>query len=142
MQVNGSDSVIARVAKLGAMLLGFPNQRSMHACGVIISEEPITNYSALEIKPKGYPIVQFDMHIAEDIGYEKFDILSQRGLGTIASTVELVKRNRGITVDIGQVNSFKADTQCNLNLQVGNTLGCFYIESPAMRGLLKSILMQ
>ena len=139
VQVNGSDSVIARVAKLGAMLLGFPNQRSMHACGVIISEEPITNYSALEIKPKGYPIVQFDMHIAEDIGYEKFDILSQRGLGTIASTVELVKQNRGITVDIGQVNSFKADTQCNLNLQVGNTLGCFYIESPAMRGLLRRL---
>ena len=139
VQVNGSDSVIARVAKLGAMLLGFPNQRSMHACGVIISEEPITNYSALEIKPKGYPIVQFDMHIAEDIGFEKFDILSQRGLGTIASTVELVKRNRGITIDIGQVNSFKADTQCNLNLQVGNTLGCFYIESPAMRGLLRRL---
>ena len=139
VQINGSDSVIAHVAKLGAMMLGFPNQRSMHACGVIISEEPITNYSALEIKPKGYPIVQFDMHIAEDIGYEKFDILSQRGLGTIASTVELVKQNRGITIDISQVNSFKADTQCNFNLQVGNTLGCFYIESPAMRGLLRRL---
>ncbi|WP_430905944.1 DNA polymerase III subunit alpha [Maribacter sp. 2-571] len=139
LQSGGTDSVVDRVAKLGAMLIGFPNQRSMHACGVIISEEPITNFSALEIKPKGFPIVQFDMHIAEDIGFEKFDILSQRGLGTIADTVELVKRNKGISIDIEQVNTFKNDIQCNTNLQIGNTLGCFYIESPAMRGLLRRL---
>ncbi|MBC8769853.1 DNA polymerase III subunit alpha [Arenibacter sp. BSSL-BM3] len=139
LQSGGTDSVVDRVAKLGAMLLGFPNQRSMHACGVIISEEPITNFSALEIKPKGFPIVQFDMHIAEDIGFEKFDILSQRGLGTIASTVELVKENKGISIAIEQVNSYKVDVQCNSNLQIGNTLGCFYIESPAMRGLLRRL---
>ncbi|MCL4144769.1 UNVERIFIED_CONTAM: hypothetical protein GTU68_055121, partial [Idotea baltica] len=139
LQSGGSDSVVDRVAKLGAMLLGFPNQRSMHACGVIISEEPITNFSALEIKPKGFPIVQFDMHIAEDIGFEKFDILSQRGLGTIANTVELVKQNKGISIAIEQVNAFKVDAQCNRNLQIGNTLGCFYIESPAMRGLLRRL---
>ena len=139
VEASGTDSIVEKVAKMGSMLLGFPNQRSMHACGVIISEEPITNFSALELKPKGYPIVQFDMHIAEDIGFEKFDILSQRGLGTIASTVELVKKNKGISIDIGQVNSFKADVKCNLNLQIGNTLGCFYIESPAMRGLLRRL---
>ncbi|MDO6821325.1 DNA polymerase III subunit alpha [Zobellia sp. 1_MG-2023] len=139
LQSSGNDSVIDLVAKLGAMLVGFPNQRSMHACGVIISEEPITNFSALEIKPKGFPIVQFDMHIAEDIGFEKFDILSQRGLGTISSTVELVKRNRGISVDISKIDNFKRDPQCNANLQIGNTLGCFYIESPAMRGLLRRL---
>ncbi|WKX76349.1 DNA polymerase III subunit alpha [Zobellia laminariae] len=138
-QTAGTDSVIQHVAKLGAMLIGFPNQRSMHACGVIISEEPITNFSALEIKPKGFPIVQFDMHIAEDIGFEKFDILSQRGLGTIANTVELVKRNKGINIDIGTIDIFKRDPRCNANLQVGNTLGCFYIESPAMRGLLRRL---
>lgn len=139
LQSGGTDSVVDRVAKLGAMLLGFPNQRSMHACGVIISEEPITNFSAFDIKPKGFPIVQFDMHIAEDIGFEKFDILSQRGLGTIADTVELVKRNKGINIDICEVNTFKIDAQCNTNLQIGNTLGCFYIESPAMRGLLRRL---
>lgn len=135
----GTDSVVDRVAEYGSMLLGFPNQRSMHACGVIISEEPITNFSALEIKPKGFPIVQFDMHVAEDIGFEKFDILSQRGLGTIADTVEMVRRNRGETVDIGDLSLSKNDPLCNSYLQAGNTLGCFYIESPAMRGLLRRL---
>jgi len=136
---KGTDSVVDRVAEYGAMLIDFPNQRSMHACGVIISEEPITRFSALEIKPKGFPIVQFDMHVAEDIGFEKFDILSQRGLGTIADTVELVRSNRGEQVDIGNLALFKKDPRCNAFLEVGNTLGCFYIESPAMRGLLRRL---
>ncbi len=56
----------------------FPNQRSIHAGGVLISEKPITYYSALELPPKGYPTVQFDMYIAEAIGLDKLDILSQK----------------------------------------------------------------
>ena len=133
------DSVIGKVKKYGNMLLAFPNQRSMHACGVIISEEPITHFTALEIKPKGYPIVQFDMHVAEDIGFEKFDILSQRGLGTIASAVQLIEANRGIKVDIKDVTLSKSEERCNRFLEKGDTLGCFYIESPAMRGLLRRL---
>jgi DNA polymerase-3 subunit alpha/error-prone DNA polymerase len=62
----------------------------MHSCGILISEEPITNYTVLEMPPKGFSIV-FDMHIAENIGFEKFDILSQRGIGHI-DTVKLVKK--------------------------------------------------
>jgi DNA polymerase III alpha subunit len=58
----------------------------------LISEEPITNFTALEMPPKGFPIVQFDMHVAESIGFEKFDILSQRGLGTIDDAVKLIKK--------------------------------------------------
>lgn len=61
---------------------------------ILISEEPITRYSALEMPPKGFPIVQFDMHTAEDIGLEKFDILSQRGLGTIKDTVNLIEEKK------------------------------------------------
>ena len=134
-----TDSVIQKVKRYANMLLGFPNQRSMHACGVIISEEPITNFTALEIKPKGYPIVQFDMHVAEDIGFEKFDILSQRGLGTISSAVKLIECNRGIKVNIQDVSLSKNEKKCNSYLEEGNTMGCFYIESPAMRGLLRRL---
>lgn len=136
---EGADSVIQKVQKYGNMLLTFPNQRSMHACGVIISDEPLTNFTALEIKPKGYPIVQLDMHVAEDIGFEKFDILSQRGLGTIAGAVKLIEENRGIKVNIKDVSISKDEERCNRYLEKGNTLGCFYIESPAMRGLLRRL---
>lgn len=131
--------IVDYVQHYGMMLEKYPNQRSMHSCGILISEEPITNFTALEMPPKGFPIVQFDMHIAEDIGFEKFDILSQRGLGTIDSAVKLIEQNRGIKIDIEDVSLSKNELRCNDFLSRGQTIGCFYIESPAMRGLLRRL---
>lgn len=133
------NSVVKTIHKYGNLLVKFPNQRSMHSCGIIISEEPITTYTALEMPPKGFPIVQFDMHVAEEIGFEKFDILSQRGIGTINDTVKLIKRNRGIDVDIRDISISKDEEAANEYLSKGKTIGCFYIESPAMRGLLRRL---
>ncbi|MDH6252423.1 DNA-directed DNA polymerase III PolC [Chryseobacterium sp. H1D6B] len=136
---HNDNSVFRLVHYYGKMLEKYPNQRSMHSCGILISEEPITNYSALEMPPKGFPIVQFDMHTAEDIGLEKFDILSQRGLGTIKDTVDLIKEKKGIIVDIKDTTLSKDEAKCNEFLSIGKTIGCFYIESPAMRGLLRRL---
>lgn len=133
------NSVVKLVHKYGKLLEKFPNQRSMHSCGIIISEEPITNYTALEMPPKGFPIVQFDMHVAEDIGFEKFDILSQRGLGSIKDAKDLILKNRNIVVDIKDTGISKNESACNDYLGKGRTIGCFYIESPAMRGLLRRL---
>lgn len=52
----------------------FPNQRTIHAGGVLVSEQPITSYVALDLPPKGFATTQFDMHVAESIGFEKLDI--------------------------------------------------------------------
>ena len=134
-----TNSVVKYVEEYGMMLEKYPNQRSMHSCGIIISEEPITNFTALEMPPKGFPIVQFDMHVAEAIGFEKFDILSQRGLGTIDEAVKIIEKNRGIKIDITDISLSKNETKCNEMLSIGKTLGCFYIESPAMRGLLRRL---
>lgn len=136
---HDDNSVVKLVHTYGKLLEKYPNQRSMHSCGIIISEEPITNYTALEMPPKGFPIVQFDMHIAEDIGFEKFDILSQRGIGHINDAVKLIKKNKGISVDIRDTSLSKDEKLCNEFLSKGNTIGCFYIESPAMRGLLRRL---
>ncbi|SEH96246.1 DNA polymerase III subunit alpha [Epilithonimonas hominis] len=136
---HDQNSVVQQIYKYEQLLVGFPNQRSMHSCGILISEEPITNYSALEFPPKEFPIVQFDMHTAEDIGLEKFDILSQRGLGTIKDTVNLIEEKRGIVIDIEDTSISKDETLCNEMLSIGKTIGCFYIESPAMRGLLRRL---
>ncbi|KXH84896.1 DNA polymerase III subunit alpha [Chryseobacterium kwangjuense] len=133
------DDIVKQVQKYGKLLEKFPNQRSMHSCGIIISEEPLTNFTALEMPPKGFPIVQWDMHVAEEIGFEKFDILSQRGLGTINDTVRLLEEKRGITVNIKDTTISKDEEICNDFLSKGKTIGCFYIESPAMRGLLRRL---
>ncbi|MBC7749710.1 MAG: DNA polymerase III subunit alpha [Methylotenera sp.] len=139
MHKHHKNAVVKMVQEYGIMLEKYPNQRSMHSCGIIISEEPITNFTALEMPPKGFPIVQFDMHVAEDIGFDKFDILSQRGIGHIDDTVKLIKENQGIDVDIRDTSLSKNEKVCNTLLSEGKTIGCFYIESPAMRGLLRRL---
>ncbi len=133
------NSVTKLVYEYGKMLEGYPNMRSMHACGILISEEPLNQYTALEMPPKSFPVVQFDMHIAEDVGYEKFDILSQRGLGSIYDCIQLIKKNRGETIVIEDITLSKDHPLCNNLLKNGRTIGCFYVESPAMRGLLRKL---
>jgi DNA polymerase-3 subunit alpha/error-prone DNA polymerase len=139
IETHDTNKVVQYVQEYGKMLEKFPNQRSMHSCGILISEEPITNYSVLEMPPKGFPIVLFDMHVAEEIGFEKFDILSQRGIGHIDDCKKLVEKNQGISVDIRNTNLSKNNKEANIFLGQGKTIGCFYIESPAMRGLLRRL---
>ena len=138
-ELHETNSIVKLVQEYSKMMHKYPNQRSMHACGIIISEEPITDYTPLEMPPKGFPIVLFDMHIAEEIGFDKFDILSQRGIGHIDDSVKLIEKNRGIKVNIRDTSISKDEAVCNVHLAQGRTIGCFYIESPAMRGLLRRL---
>jgi DNA polymerase-3 subunit alpha len=123
----------------GLKIADFPNMRSIHAGGVLISEEPITCYTALDMPPKGFQTTQWDMYTAEEIGFEKLDILSQRGIGHIRESAEIILRNRGIDVDVHAIQEFKKDLKVKEYLRTGETKGCFYVESPSMRGLLQKL---
>jgi DNA polymerase-3 subunit alpha len=129
----------ADILALAERLRDFPRQRSIHAGGVLITEEPITNYAALDLPPKGFPTTQYDMYSAEKIGLDKMDILSQRGIAHIRDAVEMVERNRGVRIDIHQIDALKQDESIRQQLLKAETCGCFYIESPAMRGLLRKL---
>ncbi|MBT8287604.1 MAG: DNA polymerase III subunit alpha [Flavobacteriaceae bacterium] len=120
---------------------GFPNYLGIHAGGIIISEKPIHYYSATFMPPKGFPTTQFDMVAAEDIGLYKFDILSQRGLGKIKETVDIVQYNHPDhpPIDIHDIKRFKQDDRIKQLLRNARAIGCFYVESPAMRMLLKKL---
>ncbi len=131
--------IVHTIHKYGKMLIKYPNQRSMHACGVYISEKPLYYYTALDMPPKGFRTAQFDMYIGEEIGFEKLDVLSQRGIGHINDCIKLIKANQNIEVDIHDLDEVKDNPKCNRLLGEGKTLGCFYIESPAMRGLLRRL---
>ena len=113
-----------------------PANISIHAGGVLITEKPIYAYTATENPPKGLPVSHFEMHNAEDFGIYKFDILSQRGLGHIKETAKHVQRNQGIEVDVHRFDDFKKDEKIKDLLRNGKAMGCFYVESPAMRMLL------
>jgi len=136
---NYQNEIINKINAFSLAITGQPNLRSMHSCGILISEEPISQYTAIEMLPKGYPTAQIDMYITDKIGLEKLDILSQRGLSSIDTTLKTIERNRGEKVDIHRVKDFKKDPELNRKLSCGETIGCFYIESPAMRGLLRRL---
>lgn len=131
--------LIQNILRVGRQMNNFPNLRTIHAGGVLISEKPITCYTALDLPPKGYPTTQWDMYTASDLHFEKLDILSQRGIGHINDCVTIVQQNRGVQIDAHEVEKFKTDPKVKKLLQIGETNGCFYIESPAMRGLLRKL---
>lgn len=130
------------VLKYGREIMDMPNYISIHAGGILITEKPIHYYSATTLPPKGYPTVQFDMHIAEDAGIHKFDILAQRGLGKIRDTLEIIKYNQpdAPVLDLRKdVRKFMVDPKINKMISRAKCIGCFYIESPAMRMLLSKL---
>jgi len=141
-QYRGHDANTRLIFKYAQHLKDMPHALSIHAGGVLIAQEPIYAYTATAMPPKGFPITHFDMYGAEDLGLHKFDILSQRGLGHIKDAVTLVQEQQGHKVDIRQVAAFKKDPKIKALLRQGRTMGCFYIESPAMRMLLNKLSCQ
>ncbi len=133
------DEIGRLVLKYGALISEFPSHLSVHSSGILVADNPTTDYTATFIPPKGFPTTQFSMLEAEDIGLHKLDILSQRGLGKIRDTLTIVKENKGIDIDINDFDKFKKDLKIKDLLRNGKTIGCFYVESPAMRMLLKKL---
>ncbi len=147
-KLSAGSYVLERLDKLSRLVVnyskriqGFPNYLGIHAGGILISDKPIHYYTATFMPPKGFATTQFDMVIAEDIGLYKFDILSQRGLGKIKDTVGIVAYNKpnDPPVDIHNIAGFKEDERIKYLLRNAKAIGCFYVESPAMRMLLKKL---
>jgi DNA polymerase-3 subunit alpha len=136
------DDISLLVLKYGALIKGMPNYLGIHAGGILITERPIHYFSATHLPPKGYPTTHFDMVIAEDVGLFKYDILSQRGLAKIEETLQVIAYNRPEEVgrfDIHDIKRFKTDAEVNALIKSAQCMGCFYVESPAMRMLLKKL---
>lgn len=134
-----ADKIHKMILQYGKLLSGFPNILSIHPCGMLITEEKISKYATCFMPPKGFPGVQMDMFTAEEISINKFDVLSQRGLGHIKECLQLIKKSTGKDIDIHNFKNFREDEAIKKHIREANTIGCFYIESPAMRQLLKKL---
>lgn len=139
--IQNYDGLARTILKYAFLLDDIPSHLSVHASGIIISDLPIYHFTATSMPPKGFPITHFDMVEAEDAGLFKFDILSQRGLGKIKDTLEIIKYNKpnDPDIDIHDTKKFFEDKQVKDLLRNGRAIGCFYVESPAMRMLLKKL---
>ncbi|MBN1931786.1 MAG: DNA polymerase III subunit alpha [Desulfobacterales bacterium] len=116
-------------------IIGIPRYLSVHPGGVVITPGPIDTYVPIERAAKGVPIIQWEKDGAEEAGLVKIDLLGNRSLGVIRDAVANVHAN-GIVFDETHWKP-EDDFVTQEALSQGDTMGCFYIESPAMRLLQK-----
>lgn len=115
-----------------------PRQTGVHACGVVITPTPIYNLAPLyRAAPADTPVVMYDKHYAEDIGLLKMDFLGLINLSIIQDTVNMVKKNRGIDLDMGHI---PLDDKLTFDLLgKGMTTTVFQFESPGMQKYLREL---
>jgi error-prone DNA polymerase len=117
-----------------AALEGHPRHLSVHSGGVVLVPEALADHVPVEIAPKGVPIVQWEKDQVEDYGLVKVDLLGNRSLAVIRDALAAVERNTGLSVDERTWNPID-DPQTQRLVRAGDTIGCFYVESPSMRQL-------
>ena len=119
------------ILALAQHLIGHPRYLSVHPGGVVITPDPIDHYVPVETAPKGVPVIQWEKEATETAGLVKIDLLGNRSLGVIRDAVANVHCN-GVPLDEARWEP-EDDLDTQAEIAQGRTMGCFYIESPAMR---------
>lgn len=118
-------------------LMGLPRNISIHPGGMVIAQNPLSLFTALEKAPRGFFVTQLDMRDAEKMGLLKIDLLGQRALAVMDSAFALLP---GLAEK--REEFFFRDPRTIGLIRSGESIGCFYIESPAMRQLLKKLKVE
>ncbi|MFA5866536.1 MAG: DNA polymerase III subunit alpha [Actinomycetota bacterium] len=116
---------------------GLHRNAGIHAAGVVISPEPLPNYAPLQLMSNGEIVIQYDMDSANKIGLLKMDFLGLRNLTVIDNALKIIKRTRGVEVDID--NPPLDDKKTYALLRKGDGIGVFQLESSGMRSLLREM---
>jgi len=136
-QLYHEDEVVKKIIDMASQIEGLPRHASIHAAGVVISKEPLTDIVPLQKTSEGIITTQFPMTTIEELGLLKMDILGLRTLTVIGDTIKRIKETRGIEVDISKIPLDDALTYEMLGN--GESIGVFQLESPGMRSLLKNM---
>lgn len=128
----------ARVLNLAEKLEGSVRNSGIHAAGVIIAPDDITNYIPVATsKDSDLWITQFDGKVIEEAGMLKMDFLGLKTLSIIKDALKIIKKSRNIDIDIDHI---PFDDQITFELyQRGDTIGTFQFESPGMRKYLQEL---
>jgi DNA polymerase-3 subunit alpha len=130
-----NDPEVAKIIEIGSRLEGLSRHAGMHAAGVVITPEPVTNYVPLYRTTRDEIVTQFDMRVVEKMGLLKMDFLGLRTLTVIDDAIKSVKLQTGETVDISSIPF--DDGEVFRLFQEGRTKGVFQFESGGMVDLLR-----
>src|SRR3989344_2428566 len=120
-----------KMLELAIQIEGTVRHASVHAAGVVIGPEPLTNFTPLQREANGDKIVtQYEMHAVEDVGLVKMDFLGIRNLSILGRAVEYVEINQGIKVDLDKIPL--TDKKTFELLARGETMGVFQLGGSGM----------
>ncbi|MFT4843825.1 MAG: DNA-directed DNA polymerase III PolC [Candidatus Azotimanducaceae bacterium] len=122
---------------LAQQLLSAPRHLGVHPGGIVITPQPIATYAPLERAAKGVVVTQYDMHFVEGLGMVKIDLLGNRALSIVHDCVTMLQGHGVVVPDLHMIP--EDDARTAKLLSTGGTLGCFQVESPAMRTLLQQM---
>jgi len=120
-------------------LEGVARHASTHACGVVITKDPLENYVPVQFAAQNDQtfVTQFDLHAIEDLGLLKMDFLGLKNLSILENTIEIIRKAKGQNINID--NLPLDDKKTFKLLQSGNTTGVFQLESAGMKRYLKQL---
>jgi len=137
-QLYNTDTQAKALIDAACKLEGVARHASTHACAVVITPEPLTEYVPLQMGTnEGDIITQYEMNAVQDLGLLKMDFLGLSNLTIIEDTVKMVKANHNITIDIDTLQP--NDSKAFELLQKAQTTGVFQLESSGMKRYLKEL---
>jgi error-prone DNA polymerase len=111
---------------------------SMHCGGVVIVPDEIRRYVPVEFTAKGLPVIQWEKDQTEEAGLVKIDLLGNRSLAVIRDALKAIAQHTGREIDYASWDPLPDRATQDL-IRRGETIGCFYVESPATRLLLRKL---
>jgi DNA polymerase-3 subunit alpha len=132
-----TDTNTRRIIDLALTLEGLPRHASTHAAGLVIAKESLYCQVPVQNSGDGFVTTQFDKDCIEEIGFLKMDLLGLRTLTVIGDALEMIRLNRGITIDIDNIPL--DDPKTSEMLSKGDTVGVFQMESGGMTNLVKEL---
>jgi len=130
-----NDEEVRKIVEIGEKLEGLSRHAGMHAAGVVITPEPVTNYVPLYRTNRDEIVTQFDMRVVEKMGLVKMDFLGLRTLTVIDDAIKSAKQVDGVDIDIENIPL--DDPDVFRLFQEGRTKGVFQFESGGMVDLLR-----
>ncbi|NLL73174.1 MAG: DNA polymerase III subunit alpha [Clostridiales bacterium] len=135
----GGDEDVKRLIDMSKKLEGLPRHSSMHAAGVVISDDSLVEYVPLSRASDDSITTEFTMNTLEELGLLKMDFLGLRTLTVIQNAVELINRDK-IPADRLEIDKIDyADSKVYDLIGTGKTEGVFQLESSGMKAFMKEL---
>ena len=122
------------ILRLASRLDSIPRHLSVHCGGIILVPDRVSRHVPVQRSAKGVRIIQWEKDQTETAGLVKIDLLGNRSLAVIRDAIASIRKNTGVAIDYARFNPLD-DPETIALMRRGDTMGVFYVESPAMRQL-------